>query len=59
MRAGLSDFDKMTRTVFKGKFTKCEPKIIIYSDLKNFSNEAFRQEVLSNMNMTTIVSYTW
>ena len=59
LTAGLSDFHKMTPTVFKGKFTKCKPKMITYSELKNFSNEAFRQEVLSNINMTTIGSHTW
>ena len=40
----------MTRTVFKRKFAKCKPKIVTTRDFKNVSNEAFRQEVLSNIN---------
>ena len=50
IETGLSDLNKMTLTVFKGKFVKCKPKIIPYRDFKRFSNDASRQEVLSNVN---------
>ena len=46
----LTSCHKMTLTVSKGKFAKCKPKIVTYRDFKNFSYEAFRQEVLSNTN---------
>lgn len=51
VETNLSDFHKMILTAFKKKkIEKCEPKIVSNRDFKNFSNEAFQQEVLSNMN---------
>ena len=41
IETSLSDFYKETLTVFKGKFTKCKPKISTYRDFKNFSNKSF------------------
>ena len=40
----------MTLTEFKEKFAKCKPKIVTYRNYKIFSNESFRQEVLSTIN---------
>ena len=45
VETGLSDFHQMTVTVLKSYFKKLEPKIIFYRDYKTFSNEAFRDEL--------------
>ena len=41
---GLSDFHLLTITEFETSFQKREPKIIKYSDYKNFDNNKFRSE---------------
>ena len=39
---GLSDFYKMTATVLRSYFLKVDPKIIMYQDYKNFSDNEFK-----------------
>ena len=46
---GLSDFHRMTVTVMKAYFPKPCPKLVNYRDFKKFSNEAFRDELLTNL----------
>ena len=42
----LSDFHKMTVTVLRSYLNKLGPKLIHYRYYKNFSNDAFRSEVV-------------
>ena len=54
VETGLSDFHKMTLTVLKTFFKKSPPKLILYRDYKNYSNEVFRKEldfILQNYNL--------
>ena len=46
VETGFSDFHKMTATVMKLYFKKQQPKIINYRDYRFFSNNAFRDELL-------------
>ena len=46
---GLSDFHRMTVTVMKAYSPKLRPKLVNYRDFKKFSNEAFRDELLTNL----------
>ena len=46
---GLSDFHRMTVTVMKVYSTKLRPKLGHYRDFKKFSNETFRDELLTNL----------
>ena len=46
IETGLPDFHKMTITIMKTTFRKQEPKIIHHRDYKNFSNNAFRKDLL-------------
>ena len=49
---GLSDFHRMTFTVMKTNVKKFEPRIMHYSDYKNFWNDQYRDELtpkLSNI----------
>ena len=61
---GLSDFRKMTVTVLRSYFIKAEPKIKIYWDYKQFSNNDFRSVIntnngnLQNSNDTSLRSFT-
>ena len=48
---GLSDFHKMTITVMKTTFQKLKPKLIYYRDYSMFSNDKFREEILSKLSM--------
>ena len=45
IETGLSDFHKMTLTVFKTSFKKKLPKIVSYRDYKNFWNDHFIEEL--------------
>ena len=49
IETGLSDFHKLTVTVLKQYFKKKEPNIIKYRDFRNFSNQAFRDELLREL----------
>ena len=54
VETGLSDFHKMTLTVLKTLLKKSHPKLILYRDYKNYSNEGFRKEldfILQNYNL--------
>ena len=46
LKTGLSDFHKMTVTVFKSYLEKKQPKIIFYRDFEKFSNNDFRTQIL-------------
>ena len=46
---GLSDFHRMTITVMKAYSPKLRPKLVNYTDFKKFSNESFRDELLTNL----------
>ena len=46
LEIGLSDFDKMTDTVFKSYLEKKEPNIQFDRDLEKFSNNDFRTQIL-------------
>ena len=55
---GLSDFHLLTITEFKTSFQKREPKIIKYSDYKNFDNSKFRSKILKrNFNYTDLRTF--
>ena len=41
LETGLSDFHKMTVTVLKMSYVKLKPKVISYTDYKNYSTHAF------------------
>ena len=49
IETGLSDFHKMTITVMKIFYTKQKPKIIKYRKFKNFSNDAFVNDLLQSL----------
>ena len=46
LEIGLSDFDKMTDTVFKSYLEKKEPNIQFDRDLEKFSNNDFRTQIM-------------
>ena len=50
IETGLSDFHKLTVTVFKSYFKKLKSKKLIYRDFKNFSNQHFRTELAKELN---------
>ena len=43
VETGLSHFHKIVVSVFKTRFKKQKPKIVIYRDYKRFDNEQFRE----------------
>ena len=63
INTGMSDFHKMTVTLLISYFQKPEPKIIIYRNYKNFSNNEFRSIIntkngnLQNSNDTSLSSF--
>ena len=55
IETGLPDFHKMTVTVLRPFLKKAEPKVIIYRDYKNFTNDTHRsfiEELSGNLNIT-------
>ena len=46
---GLSDFHKMTFTVVKTTFEKLKPNIIHYRNYRKFSNDKFRENLISRL----------
>ena len=55
IETGLSDFHKMTVTVLSSFFKKAKPKVIFYSDYKNFTNDNFPlciEELIGNLNIS-------
>ena len=46
---GLSDFRKMTLSVMKKFFQKCKPRKIKFRDYRHFQNNAFREDLLSEL----------
>ena len=54
IETGLSDFHKMVITVMKTTFQRLKPKLIYYRDYSVFSNDKFREELLSKLSMENI-----
>ena len=54
IETGLSDFHKMTVTVMKTTFEKLKPNIIHYRDYKKFSNDKFRENLISRLSTEII-----
>ena len=51
---GLSDFHRLTLTVLKVFHSKQNPKIILYKDYNNFSNENFRRDLLWELSFQNV-----
>ena len=51
---GVSDFHKMVVTVLKSYFRKREAKMIKYRNNKNFCNDNFRQQLLEELNKSSV-----
>ena len=45
VETGPSNFHRMTVAVMKTTFKKFEPRIIQYTDYKNFQNDQYRDEL--------------
>ena len=54
IETGLSDFHKMTITVMKALFEKLKPNIIHYRDDRKFSNNKFREKLISRLSTENI-----
>ena len=54
METGLSDFHNMTVTVMKTTFEKLNPNIIHYRDYRKFSNDKFRENLISSLSTENI-----
>ena len=55
LEAGLSNFHKLTLTVFKMFFKKQSPKVISYRNYKNFSNDSFRTDLINEISSNGIL----
>ena len=51
---GLSDFHKLTFTVLKMFYAKQKPRIIKYSDYKNFNKNTFRMDLLKELSLSNL-----
>ena len=51
IETGLSDCHKMTVTVMKSRYENPKPKIISYRRYKNFSNDAFRENLIEQIDI--------
>ena len=49
IETGLSEFHKMALTVMKKSFQKYKPRIIKFRDYRHFQNNAFREDLLSEL----------
>ena len=47
LETAFSDFHKLTFTVLKMHFKKPKPKFVAYRDYKNFNNQKFNLDFLS------------
>ena len=54
IEASLSDFHKMTVTVLKTTFEKLKPNIIHCRDYRKFSNDKFRENLISRLSIENI-----
>ena len=54
IETGLSDFHKMTVTVMKTTFEKLKPNITHYRDYRKFSNDKFREDLISRLSTESI-----
>ena len=55
IETGLSDFHRVTVTVLRSFLENDEPKVILYRDYKNFTNDNYRlliEELSVNLNIT-------
>ena len=58
LETGLSDFHKMVLTVLKTSFRKMPPKVVKYRDYKNYSQDAFRNELQYYLSATNLNQIT-
>ena len=49
LETDLSEFHKMTVTIMKASFQRLQSRIINYRDYRRFQNDAFREELLSEL----------
>ena len=54
IETGLSDFYKMTVAVMKTTFEKLKPNIIHYRNYRKFSNDKFRENLISRLSTENI-----
>ena len=54
IETSLSDFHKMTVTVMKTTFEKLKPNIIHYRNYRKFSNDKFRENLISRLSTENI-----
>ena len=59
VETGLSDFHKMTITVYKGRCKKLDPQIINYRNYKKFDGIKFREDLLRQFNLLDIDTMTY
>ena len=57
MSTGLSDFHKMILTSMKSTFEKSAPKILIYRDMKQFDNLAFKRDLKESLKKVDVSNY--
>ena len=53
---GISDFHKLTFTVFKAYFQKAKLRIIKYADYKHFDKSEFRDELIMELSSNDMQS---
>ena len=54
IETGLSDFHKMAVTVMKTTFEELKPNILHYRDYREFSNDKFRENLISRLSTENI-----
>ena len=57
LETGLSDFHKLTLTVFKIHYKKQKLLVVTYRDYKSFLSESFRKELFSTMESYSSISF--
>ena len=55
---GISDFHALTTSIIKLTYTKGNPKIKFYIDLKNFDNDLFKVDLENGLRNLTDLTYT-
>ena len=56
VETGLSDLQFMTLAVMRKSFKKYQPKTINYRSYKNFSNEKYRETLISNLSKENFIN---
>ena len=54
IKAGLSNFHRMTIMIMKATFEKLQPRVVNYTDYKSFENCRFRAGLLSELRKANI-----